>query len=107
MAPVTYDSPLSVKLSVQDWLGIRTQLAFAAFNNRARGEVATAEVTGELLDKLYDQTQSALDAAADAADAEENADCQCDCCDEKFPRSAMGLTTFCGVDTFLCEECRS
>jgi len=71
IAPVTYDSPLSVTLSVQDWLGIRTQLAFAAFNNRARGEVATAEVTGKLLDKLYDQTQSALDAAADAADAED------------------------------------
>jgi hypothetical protein len=29
----TYDSPHTVTLTVQDWLGIRTQLAFAAFNN--------------------------------------------------------------------------
>jgi len=73
LEPITYATPHTVTLTVQDWLGIRTQLAFAAFNNRARGEVATAEVTGKLLDKLYDQTQSALDAAADAADAEDAA----------------------------------
>jgi hypothetical protein len=71
--PITYDSPHTVTLTVQDWLGIRTQLAFAEFNNRQSDQIATACVTRELLDKLRYQTQQAIDDAADAADAEDAA----------------------------------
>jgi glycerol-3-phosphate dehydrogenase len=103
-APVTYASPHTVTLSVNDWLGIRTQLGFAEFNNRMSGEVATAEVTRELLDKLDAQTDAVLDAAAETAAAEDDAVYECDCCGKPGILARCFVT---GIETFACEECRS
>ena len=104
MRSITYDSPHSVTLSVNDWLGIRTQLGFAAFNNRMSGEVATAEVTRELLDKLDAQTDAVLDAAAETADAEDDEVYECDCCGKP---GVLARCFVAGLETFACEECRS
>lgn len=62
---ISFDTQHTVTLSLQDWLGIQTQLGFAAFNNAERGEYATAEITQELLDRLRVQTMPAIEAAAE------------------------------------------
>ncbi len=68
-APVTYDSTLSVTLSLSDWNDIQTRLYFYGHNLVELGHDAAAKKVRDLCSRLADQTDTALTAAADAEDA--------------------------------------
>ena len=68
-APISYDSPLSVTLSVQDWLCLQTNMGFAMHVLNSTGSTSTAEILALTLARLREQTMPAIDAAEEAEEA--------------------------------------
>lgn len=62
---ISYDTQHSVTLSVQDWLGIKTRLAYANYVSITHGDLDTAEIGVEILSRLHKQTTDAIEAAAE------------------------------------------
>lgn len=62
----TFDTPHSITLSVQDWLGVLCAISLGQQHCTSIGWDETAAVQGKLLDKLAAQVRDQIDAAGDA-----------------------------------------
>ena len=70
-APISFDTPYSVTLSLLDWLTLRVNLGHACGMLKSIGQPETAAVIEATLARLHEQTDEAIDAAADAEESEQ------------------------------------